>query len=56
VQYGGTAKKVTQYWPPIMPKVVEIEDLEGIKVVSRNEYIEYYKNNPGLQLMPKEFR
>ena len=39
-----------------MPKVIEAEDLEGIKVVPRSEYIEYYKKNPGLQLMPKEFR
>ena len=31
-----------------MPKVVEVEDLEGIKVVPRSEYIEYYKNNPDL--------
>ena len=39
-----------------MPKVVEAEDLDGIKIVPRNEYIDFYKNNSGLKLMPKEFR
>jgi len=56
IQYGGTAPKVTQFWPPIMPKVVEDEDLNGINVIPRSEYIEFYKKNTALKLMPLEFR
>jgi len=39
-----------------MPKVVENEDLNGINVIPRSEYIEFYKKNTALKLMPLEFR
>jgi hypothetical protein len=39
-----------------MPKVVEDEDLNGINVIPRSEYIEFYKKNTALKLMPLEFR
>jgi hypothetical protein len=39
-----------------MPKVVEDEDLNGINVIPRSEYIEFYKQNTALKLMPLEFR
>jgi hypothetical protein len=39
-----------------MPKVVEDEDLNGIDVIPRSEYIEFYKKNTALKLMPLEFR
>jgi len=39
-----------------MPKVVEDEDLNGINVIPRCEYIEFYKKNTALKLMPLEFR
>jgi hypothetical protein len=57
--HGGSAPNVTQFWPPTMPEIVELnEDLQipKLSLVPRAKYIDFVKQNPGLTVMPKQMR
>ena len=55
VTYGGTAPKVTQFWPPIMPE--EVEKIDGrLDLVEMAEYDQFLSENPSLTPMPTSLR
>lgn len=58
IPFGGTAKKVTQFWPPIFPPITENidEKSEKLNCVPRPQYIQHLKSNPRLTRMPRQMR
>ena len=54
--FGGTAPKVTSYWPPTMPELTEEIDENALKLVPRSEYNLFWKKNKGLRVMPRHMR
>ena len=39
--YGGTAPKVTQYWPPVMPDQNYTANEKELNMVSRSQYVSF---------------
>ena len=55
VTYGGTAPKVTKFWPPTMPEQVEpIEN--GLDFVKLEDYDQFLSEYPSLTPMPSSLR
>ena len=54
--YGGTAARVTRYWPPILPEMPEAVECPEYSVVPREEYVEFWNQHPFLEKMPREMR
>ena len=56
VDYGGTAPKVTVYWPPIMPVQTETLDEEALGMIPSSDYNNFINEHPGLKPMPNRMR